>query len=370
MEIPFLLRGELCDVFFAGDAVKVRNSHERGRYHDRFDRNVHLGKELRPLKYGNAENAYNNRSGFEAPRRGHVPERYSRRSDENRWGRSGSRHSYRYALYEHKKSQTWRQKNKQVELDGVKSSTKSGVSDHKYVSRSLGLPSSTSNNDQMDQIHEKRSSGRKLASTIITPSRDEYAKDDNVTFRNKVSARAINFSPTENVVSNDQEDGQIIGALQDMDIRGSAIIVAPQQEAWMDCDVQSDDLLGDELKATEEMSSSHQVVQRSSDAVKRIKVKGSTSSKGTSRSKVPIGLPSKKAKFFRRGSPRKRHAVTVGLPPSGETDEHGQKRLSSWKKSRASSRRDDDSARRDAAEHRSRALKSKNSIKAGAGFVD
>ena len=87
------------------------------------------------------------------------------------------------------------------------------------------------------------------------------------------------------------------------------------------------------------MSSSHQVVQRSSDAVKRIKVKGSTSSKGTSRSKVPIGLPSKKAKFFRRGSPRKRHAVTVGLPPSGETDEHGQKRLSSWKKSRASSRR-------------------------------
>ncbi|KAF2620218.1 hypothetical protein F2Q68_00039973 [Brassica cretica] len=100
------------------------------------------------------------------------------------------------------------------------------------------------------------------------------AKDDTVTFRDKVSARAINFSPTENVVSNDQEDGQIIGALQDMDIGGSAIIVAPQQEAWMDCDVQSDDLLGDELKATEEMSSSHQVVQRSSDAVKRIKVKG------------------------------------------------------------------------------------------------
>lgn len=33
------------------------------------------------------------------------------------------------------------------------------------------------------------------------------------------------------------ENGQIIGALQDMDIEDLAIVEAPQQETFMDCDV-------------------------------------------------------------------------------------------------------------------------------------
>ncbi|KAG2251655.1 hypothetical protein Bca4012_099139 [Brassica carinata] len=127
-----------------------------------------------------------------------------------------------------------------------------------------------------------------------------------------------------------------------MDMGEAAIIVAPQQEALVECDSQSDDLLGEELNKMEVVPSSHQVDQGSTEAVKKTSGKRSTSSKGTSRSRVPHCLPSKKAEFFRRGSPRKRNAISIGLPPSGETDEHGQPRPSSSRKAKASSRHDDD----------------------------
>ncbi|CAG7909410.1 unnamed protein product, partial [Brassica rapa] len=135
--------------------------------------------------------------------------------------------------------------------------------------------------------------------------------------------RAFDFSNTENVVPHDEDEGQIIGALQDMDMGEAgetAIIVAPQQEAWMECDDISDDLLGEELNEMDRVVSSRQVDQVPMGAVKKIKGKRSTSSKGSSRHRVPLGLSSRKAELFRRGSPRMRNAV---LPPSGETKENG-----------------------------------------------
>ncbi|KAL0805054.1 hypothetical protein Bca101_097545 [Brassica carinata] len=96
-----------------------------------------------------------------------------------------------------------------------------------------------------------------------------------------------------------------------MDMGEAAIIVAPQQKAWMECDGQSDYLLGEELNEMEVVPSSHQVDQGSTEAVKKTSGKRSTSSKGTSRSRVPHCLPSKKAEFFRRGSPRKRNAISI-----------------------------------------------------------
>lgn len=303
------------------------DAHGRDRYHDRYGRTVSSRQELRSTNYENALNAYNARAEFEAPSRGHGNERYDHRLDRNRWSRSSSRQSYRYAPYEHKKSFTWREKNKYLETDGAE-----------RESRTQSFLPSSSHNDQKMLIRKVRSSGKRLASTIITPSRDNSTKDDNVTFRKKDIARAIDFSPTAKVLSNDQEDGQIIGALQDMDIEDAAIIVAPHEDAWMDCEVQCDDLLGEELKALEDASSSRHANKEKTESIKRLKVKKSTSSKGISRSRVPLGLPIKKAEFLRRGSPRKRHAVMIGLPPSGETEEYDHPRISSSKKSRASPR--------------------------------
>ncbi|KAF3532170.1 hypothetical protein DY000_02039329 [Brassica cretica] len=215
---------------------------------------------------------------------------------------------HRYALYEHTKQLTWRGKNKYVEQKGDESFVKNNEN---HASKNQGLMPSSSYIGQKEQPHDKRSSGKKIASTIITPSRDESTNDDNVTFRYKGITRAIDFSHTANVVSNDEEEGQIIGALQDMDMGEAAIIVAPQQEAWMECDGQSDDLLGEELNEMEVVPSSHQVDQGSTEAVKKTSGKRSTSSKGTSRSRVPHSLPIKKAEFFRRGSPRKRNAISI-----------------------------------------------------------
>ena len=151
----------------------------------------------------------------------------------------------------------------------------------------------------------------------------------------KKKLTTINIKP---LITNATNQIYINNPLQDMDMGEAAIIVAPQQKAWMECDGQSDYLLGEELNEMEVVPSSHQVDQGSTEAVKKTSGKRSTSSKGTSRSRVPHCLPSKKAEFFRRGSPRKRNAISIGLPPSGETDEHGQPRPSSSKKAKASSR--------------------------------
>lgn len=128
-----------------------------------------------------------------------------------------------------------------------------------------------------------------------------------------------------------QEEGQIIEALQDMNIEGSNSLVAPQQDAWMEGEEQSDDLLGEELMEME---------VKSMDAAKQVKIKGAasnrgTSSKSTSRSKLPHSLPRRKAEFHRRGSPRLRLG---SLPPYGEADDQSRKRHSSSKKVRGSSR--------------------------------
>lgn len=60
-------------------------------------------------------------------------------------------------------------------------------------------------------------SARKLASTIITPSRLDHPMEENVTVRQRGEPLPINFSP-----STDKEpmntDEEIIGALDDMEI--------------------------------------------------------------------------------------------------------------------------------------------------------
>ncbi|CAN7104515.1 unnamed protein product, partial [Brassica rapa subsp. narinosa] len=79
--------------------------------------------------------------------------------------------------------------------------------------------------------------GRKLASIIITPSREDFASEINITFRNKGAAHAITFSPTEkDILYNAPENGQVVGALQGMEIGDSTTMVDQQNETMVECD--------------------------------------------------------------------------------------------------------------------------------------
>ncbi|CAN6868897.1 unnamed protein product [Brassica oleracea] len=73
--------------------------------------------------------------------------------------------------------------------------------------------SSTQQADGIMMQDTQQSSGKRIASLIVTPSRQ--ALDDNVTKRPRVSPRLLTFSPTEDVLP---VDAQVIGALNDMEI--------------------------------------------------------------------------------------------------------------------------------------------------------
>ncbi|CAG7901323.1 unnamed protein product [Brassica rapa] len=88
-------------------------------------------------------------------------------------------------------------------------------------------------------------SGKKLASTIVTPSRSTLPNDANVTVRSHDAARTITFSPMEKTKQQfPKGDDLIMDALQDIDIAGS-------QDMRMDFDNHEDDLLGEYLEAME-----------------------------------------------------------------------------------------------------------------------
>ncbi|KAH0904073.1 hypothetical protein HID58_043576 [Brassica napus] len=137
-----------------------------------------------------------------------------------------------------------------------------GHHDDTYQDRLLKIAEECSGNE-----NAPRGSGKKLASTIVSPYHASNENDVNVTFRSKSSTRAIDFSPMENVTrdidfshmenemhNNDLNKGQIIEALHDMDIGGSSV-GAQLHDASMDVDATDDDdvdLLGEELKEMEE----------------------------------------------------------------------------------------------------------------------
>ncbi|KAF3606504.1 hypothetical protein DY000_02049952 [Brassica cretica] len=134
-------------------------------------------------------------------------------------------------------------------------------------------------------------SEQKIASLIITPSRQLTEQDDNVTKRSKTIPRSITFSPTEEV---HPHNAQIIDALSEMEI----VIENKNddgKEALMDCD--GDDLLGQNLMELEE-GASKSILVADSDAtgvLKKERARGSSSTRGVGRSGIPLGLPIRKA---------------------------------------------------------------------------
>uniref|UniRef100_A0A0D3AM34 DUF4283 domain-containing protein n=1 Tax=Brassica oleracea var. oleracea TaxID=109376 RepID=A0A0D3AM34_BRAOL len=162
---------------------------------------------------------------------------------------------------------------------------------------------------------------RKLASTIVTPSR--LRSTENVTVRSRVDdisdGRILTFSPQ----AKGPMDGQIIGALSDMDL------VDQQDNVLMDTDVNEDDLLGDELMEMEgdELSNADRA---NVDEKKKVKHKRL----GIRRS-APLGSSSRKFEILRRGSPSKRMARSGSLV-SERVDKSGRYRSGSKKESNGS----------------------------------
>ncbi|KAL0770843.1 hypothetical protein Bca101_035994 [Brassica carinata] len=134
--------------------------------------------------------------------------------------------------------------------------------------------------------NDSRGNGKKLANTIGTPSCIAVHNEENV---------------------------------MDMDIVGSSSFMTSDHTTRMECDVDGDDLLGDELIERESGGASLERM----DSAKGHKHKRHGSSRSGARAGVRIGARpgetlSQKAVVMRRASPMKRKASSSGFPSYGE----------------------------------------------------
>ncbi|RIA04414.1 hypothetical protein BRARA_K01275 [Brassica rapa] len=115
--------------------------------------------------------------------------------------------------------------------------------------------------------------------------------------RSPESTRSLNFAAlSDQELQDGVGDGQIIGALSDMEIADQ-----PDGE-MMDCDVRNDDLLGLELTEMEDSSSRRASLKEAG----RPADKATRSKRQSAKTNVSLGIPSRKFEILRRGSPRKR----------------------------------------------------------------
>ena len=219
---------------------------------------------------------------------------------ERRYKPDSSCYGSRYAPYDKNKNKSWRPKDK------VETQREIVVGDREpYAPKSLQLRSGSSSTIPMEipaEIEHHNTSGNKIESVIITPSRQLMEQDDNVTKRSNINARSITFSPTEEELP---YNAQMIEALSEMEIVQDNKN-DDGKEALMDCHV--DDLLGRDLMDLEDgvMHSVRVADTVSIDLSRKERARGSSSTKGERRSGIPLGLPNKKAEFLRRGSPKHR----------------------------------------------------------------
>ena len=150
---------------------------------------------------------------------------------------------------------------------------------------------------------------KRLASTIVTPSRSGHDMEENVTKRVKGLTRSLSFtSLSEQAPAATDGDTQIIGALNDMDIEDQ------QEEEVMECDAPDEDLLGLELREMEETSARHDANMKTTGHDDNVhKAKALKISKQGTRANVPLGFQSKKIEVLRRGSPRKSFSSSQGV---------------------------------------------------------
>ncbi|KAJ4889283.1 Uncharacterized protein Rs2_29031 [Raphanus sativus] len=188
--------------------------------------------------------------------------------------RKNSHHTARYAPYAKNKVQVWKAKEKtEVKYGGYEKRDESyaqrfrsveGVSNHDAIrSNDATRPrrdeirvqehystqqvTQCAGNETMT-LAPHQSSGKRIASKVVTPSRHDQELDVHVTKRRHVSPRLLTFSPTE---KGSLENEQIIGALSDMEIVEQGNLDEESHDTKMDVDDHDDDLLGEELMEIE-----------------------------------------------------------------------------------------------------------------------
>ncbi|KAF3526925.1 hypothetical protein F2Q69_00047670 [Brassica cretica] len=230
--------------------------------------------------------------------------RRDEKHNNNRYGSS----RYGTWTYDRKEHLSWREKshNKSRENDMGTDQVRNGTS----TSREAVLYDHTSNKNYTPKSDEvaPQSGGpsgyKRLASAIVTPSRQPPSKEDNITIRDKSVALSLTFSPQvpDNKVGNDQ----IIGPLNDMEI------MDPNADAMMDYDVQDNDLLGEDFMDVELHKDEVKGRPSTSATVTHKSLKGSRSG---AKFNVPLRIQSKKMGFLRRGSP-----CSQSVRPSGRSN--------------------------------------------------
>ncbi|CAF1983734.1 unnamed protein product [Brassica napus] len=138
------------------------------------------------------------------------------------------------------KPTTWRVKERSEPRDTYNEGRIESLS-HGTQIRSIGESSVHQPADETAHDSHK-SSGKRIASQIVTPAR--YDNDDNVTKCPRVSPRLLTFSPIEKVLP---ADAQIIGALNGMEIIDTTNTDVKLHDTMMVAETQDDDLLGEDL---------------------------------------------------------------------------------------------------------------------------
>ena len=228
---------------------------------------------------------------------------HSDRSRNNKYG--GSRAST--GPYDRPQRQTWQEKAERIKhpVPAVRS--------REIVPYEQSSPI---RNDELNGPIEHQGIGsgdgktaKRLASTIVTPSRSGHDMEENVTKRAKGLTRSLSFtSLSEQGPAATDGDNQIIGALNDMDIEDQ------QEEEVMECDTPDEDLLGMELKEMEDTAARHDANMKTTcQDDNDNEAKALKNSKQGTRANVPLGFQSKKSEVLRRGSPRKSFSSSQGV---------------------------------------------------------
>lgn len=220
----------------------------------------------------------------------------------NRYGNSRSR----YGPYDRKKDLTLREKQREnkpwkKDNDSLPHEPNS-IGNSRYAGNDVTTEGErdsyadlTSKDGTVVTMHQRR----KIASTIVTPSRALVQSTENVTYRSQGLARTISFSPTASVV---KEDAMVIEALSGMDI------TAGQDDGATEAESKDDDLLGldlMEMEAEKNQTNTAERVQEVALSHDRHRSKKSGTKSGTKRN-VPLGVQSKMSQLLRRGSPAAR----------------------------------------------------------------
>lgn len=277
-------------------SYRLHQTHDRYNERDGINSHKH-GREVYQPRYGAEVYQRNNRQ----------TDRVIRAIDErqNRYGSSRTRSG----PYDRKQASTWRAKHREEqpwrkEKDGVpEEDTRSNSGTGRTQSRGKEVPTVEQREDMRRNSASHKSTDadalvvqqrRKIASTIVTPSRVLVPSTENITYRSQELALELSFSPNTSVVN---EDVMVIEALSDMDITGG------QEDGRLESAVQDEDLLGLDLMEYEAVKNQTQVGVSSHGKQK--------SKKSGSKRSAPLGIHNKKIQFIRRGS------------PSARSDRHG-----------------------------------------------